>query len=178
MPERINGGQALVVIGAIALIVSLFLHWYEPNRSAWTVFEVWDVVLAGIGVATILSVIPVRRSDVRGEHLVRERWQPFLAGAALVIVVVALVNQPPAARDAGLQFGAWLAFAAAVVLTAGAVLGRTRISLVITRKPNEGTGRSTRAPEPEPEPPPAPSAPDGDFEAETATQPLPRGSST
>lgn len=170
MPERINGGQALVVLGAIALIVSLFLHWYEPDRSAWTVFEVWDVVLAAIGVAAILSVLPVRRGDVRGERLVPERWLPFLAGAALVIVVVALVDHPPAARGAGLQVGAWIGFAAAVVLAAGAILSKARISLVITLKPNEGSGA------PAPEPPPAPSAPEGDFEAETATQPLPRGS--
>jgi hypothetical protein len=175
MPERINGGQALVVLGGLALIVSLFLHWYEPNRSAWTVFEVWDVVLAAIGVASILSVIPVRRRDVRGERLVPERWLPLLAGAALVIVVVALVNHPPAARGAGLQFGAWLGFGAAVVLVAGAVLSKARISLVVTLKPNEGTGRSRRAPDPEP--PPPPSAPEGDLEAETATQPLPRGNS-
>jgi peptidoglycan/LPS O-acetylase OafA/YrhL len=174
MPERINGGQALVVLGAVALIVSLFLHWYEPDRSAWTVFEVWDLVLAGIGVASILSVIPIRRRDVPEEHLVPERWLPLLAGTALLIVVVALVNHPPAARGAGLQVGAWIALGAAVVLAAGAVLSRARISLVITMKPNEGTGRSRRASEPEP--PPVPSAPEGDFEAETATQPLPRGS--
>ena len=52
MPERINGGQALVAVGAIVLIVSLFLSWYEPGRTAWTVFEVWDVVLAAIGRAS------------------------------------------------------------------------------------------------------------------------------
>jgi peptidoglycan/LPS O-acetylase OafA/YrhL len=176
MPERINGGQVLVVLGAVALIVSLFLHWYEPNRSAWTVFEAWDIVLAGIGVASILSVIPVRRRDVRGERLVPERWLPFLAGAALVIVVVALVNHPPAARGDGVQIGAWIAFGAVLVLAAGAILSRARISLVITLKPNDGTGRSSRGPEPEP--PPAPSAPEGDFEAETATQPLTRGSTS
>jgi len=176
MPERINGGMALVVLGAIALIVSLFLHWYEPNRSAWTVFEVWDIVLAGIGVASILAVVPSRRGSIPDDHLVPERWLPFLAGAALVIVVVALVNHPPAARGAGLQFGAWLGFGAAVVLAAGAILSRARISLVITLKPNDGTGHSRGAPDPEP--PPVPSAPEGDFEAKTATQPLPRGSRT
>jgi peptidoglycan/LPS O-acetylase OafA/YrhL len=174
MPERINGGQALVVLGGIALIVSLFLNWYEPDRSAWTVFEVWDIVLAGIGIASVLSVIPIHRRDVPDEHLVPERWVPFLAGAALVIVVVALVNNPPAARGAGLQLGAWLAFGAAVVLAAGAILSRSRVSLVITLKPNEGAGPSRRVPDPEP--PPVPSAPHADVEAETETQPLPRSS--
>jgi peptidoglycan/LPS O-acetylase OafA/YrhL len=163
MPKRINGGMALVVLGAIALIVSLFLHWYEPNRSAWTVFEVWDVVLAGIGIASILSVVPIHRRDVPDEHLVPQRWLPFLAGAALVIVVVALVNNPPAARGAGLQVGAWLAFGAAVVLAAGAILSRARVSLVIT----------PRAPgEPRPTPAP-PEPPDPGIDPDTATQTLP-----
>jgi hypothetical protein len=163
MPKRINGGMALVVLGAIALIVSLFLHWYEPNRSAWTVFEVWDVVLAGIGVASIPAVVPIRRRDVPDEHLVPQRWLPFLAGGALVIVVVALVNNPPAARGAGLQVGAWLAFGAAVVLAAGAILSRARVSLVIT----------PRAPgEPRPTPAP-PEPPDPGIDPDTATQTLP-----
>jgi peptidoglycan/LPS O-acetylase OafA/YrhL len=163
MPKRINGGIALVVLGAVALIVSLFLHWYEPNRSAWTVFEVWDVVLAGIGVASILAVVPIRRRDVPDEHLVPQRWLPFLAGAALVIVVVSLVNNPPAARGAGLQVGAWLAFGAAVVLAAGAILRRARVSLVIT----------PRAPgEPRPTPAP-PEPPDPGIDPDTATQTLP-----
>jgi peptidoglycan/LPS O-acetylase OafA/YrhL len=163
MPKRINGGMALVVLGAIALIVSLFLHWYEPNRSAWTVFEVWDIVLAGIGIASILSVVPIHRRDVPDEHLVPQRWLPFLAGAALVIVVVALVNNPPAARGAGLQVGAWLAFGAAVVLAAGAILSRARVSLVIT----------PRAPgEPRPTPAP-PEPPDPGIDPDTATQTLP-----
>jgi peptidoglycan/LPS O-acetylase OafA/YrhL len=163
MPKRINGGMALVVLGAVALIVSLFLHWYEPNRSAWTVFEVWDIVLAGIGVASILAVVPVHRRDVPDEHLVPQRWLPFLAGAALVIVVVALVNNPPAARGAGLQVGAWLAFGAAAVLAAGAILSRARVSLVIT----------PRAPgEPRPTPAP-PEPPDPGIDPDTATQTLP-----
>ena len=163
MPKRINGGIALVVLGAVALIVSLFLHWYEPNRSAWTVFEVWDVVLAGIGVASILAVVPIHRRDLPDEHLVPQRWLPFLAGAALVIVVVSLVNNPPAARGAGLQVGAWLAFGAAVVLAAGAILSRARVSLVIT----------PRAPgEPRPTPAP-PEPPEPGIDPDTATQTLP-----
>src|SRR5215208_5092301 len=131
MPERINGGQALVVLGAIALIVSLFLAWYEPGRSAWTVFEVWDLVLAAIGIAAIASVVPLRGDGAPDAHLVPQSWLLVLAGAAFVIVVVALVNHPPAARGVGTEVGAWLALGAAIALVAGAVLSRARISLVI-----------------------------------------------
>jgi peptidoglycan/LPS O-acetylase OafA/YrhL len=173
MPERINGGQALVAIGAIALIVSLFLSWYEPGRSAWTVFEVWDIVLAAIGIAALAAIVPARRTDVRDEHIVPERWLPALAGAALVIVVVSLINHPPAARGASPEVGAWLALGAAVLLGAGAVLSRARISLVITLRSTE---KASAAPSPPPAPEPEPA--DSDFEAETATQPLPPSSRT
>jgi peptidoglycan/LPS O-acetylase OafA/YrhL len=171
MPERINGGQALVAIGAIALIVSLFLSWYEPGRSAWTVFEVWDIVLAAIGIAALAAILPARRTDVRDEPVVPERWLPALAGAALVIVVVSLINHPPAARGSSSEIGAWLALAAVVVLSAGAILSRARISLVISLRSSEPTSA-----EPPPPPSPEPEPPDAEFEAETATQPLPPSS--
>jgi hypothetical protein len=170
MPERINGGQALVVLGALVLVVSLFLHWYEPGRSAWTVFEVWDVVLAAIGIAAIAAVVPLRRDATRDAHLVPLTWLPALAGAALVIVLVALVNDPPAARDSGPEVGAWLALGAAIVLATGAVLSRARISLVITlRSPDQ-----TRSPD---RPAPAPTEPaEPGVDPDTATQTLPRQS--
>lgn len=169
MPERINGGQALVAIGALALIVSLFLNWYEPGRSAWTVFEVWDVVLAAIGLAALASVLSLRRTDVRDEHIVPERWLPALAAAALVIVVVSLINHPPAAQHRSPEVGAWLALAATILLAAGAILSRAHISLVVSlRGGDKGTGASPPAPRSyEPEPP------ESDFEDDTATQPLP-----
>jgi peptidoglycan/LPS O-acetylase OafA/YrhL len=175
VPERINGGQALVAIGAIALVVSLFLHWFEPGRSAWTVFEVWDIVLAAIGIAAIAAIVPARRGDVRDEHIVPERWLPALAGAALVIVVVSLINHPPAAaaRGSSPEAGAWLALAAAIVLSAGAILSRARISLVISLRASDRTSAPPPPPAaPEPEPP------DSDFESDTATQPLPPRSRT
>src|SRR3954453_18089952 len=171
MPERINGGQALVAGGAVPLIVSLFLSWYEPARTAWTVFEVWDIVLAAIGIAALASVARLRRTDVRDEHLVPERWLPALAGAALVIVFVALVNHPPAARGSAPEVGAWVALGAALMLSAGAILSRARISLVITLRSND-----TSSAAPAPPPPPEPEPPEADFEAETATQPLPPSS--
>jgi hypothetical protein len=166
MPERINGGQALVALGAVALIVSLFLNWYEPGRSAWTVFEVWDIVLAAIAVAAIAAVIPARRGSVVDEHLVPQAWRPVLGGAALVIVVVALVNHPPAARGAGPELGAWIALGAAILLATGAVLSRARISLVITLQ-SKDQGPAT-APRPEPA--------DAGADPDTATQTLPRQS--
>src|SRR3954449_8129569 len=171
MPERINGGQALVAIGAIVLLVSLFLSWYEPGLTAWTIFEDWDLVLAAICVAALATLLPVRRTDLRDEHMVPERWLAALAGAALAIVVVQLINHPPAARGSP-EVGAWLALAAVVLMSAGAILSRAQISLVITLRSSDTSSRERPATTPPPEPDP----PEAEFEAETATQPLPPSS--
>jgi peptidoglycan/LPS O-acetylase OafA/YrhL len=136
------------------------LNWFEPGNSAWTVFETMDLVLVAIGVGALAAVIPVPPTDRRpeGGPLVPARWLPLLAIAALVIVLVALINHPPAARGDSPQIGAWIALAGAVLITAGWGLSMARISVVITL-------RSRR-------PPPANHV-EPDPEADTTTHPLP-----
>ena len=165
MPERINGGQGLAAVGAIGLIVSLFLHWYEPGRSAWAVFEAWDLILAAIGIAALAAVVPLPRGSGRPESVLAPRWLPILGGAATVIVVASLINHPPAARDSSPELGIWIALASAFVLTAGGILTTARISLVITVRPSDSTRPRSPAPE---------EAPAEVYDAETKTQPIPR----
>jgi peptidoglycan/LPS O-acetylase OafA/YrhL len=158
MPKRIHGGQMLVVVGGVALIVSLFLNWFEPGNSAWTVFETMDLVLAAIGLAAIAAVLPAPAAGGRpeGGPLVPARLLPALGIVALVIVAAALINPPPAANGESPEVGAWIGLAAAIVLTAGASLSTARISVVITLRRAE------------------PSEPiEMDPEGETETRPLP-----
>jgi hypothetical protein len=152
MPERINGGRALVVLGAVALIVSLFLAWFEPGRSAWTVFEVVDLVLAALAVAALALAIGAAVDPNRSLAALSPRWLPAAAVAALVIVVGALINHPPAARGSSPELGAWIALAAAGALTAGGILSGARISLVITLRPREAGTESSDPPAASPHP--------------------------
>jgi hypothetical protein len=152
MPERINGGRALVVLGAVALIVSLFLHWYEPGRTAWTVFEVLDLVLAAIGIAALAAAVPIGRGGAPAGLAVPERWLPVLGVAAVIIVAGALINHPPAARGGSPELGAWIALAAAGTLTVGGILSGARVSLVITLRPREAGTESSDPPPAAPNP--------------------------
>jgi hypothetical protein len=142
MPERINAGQILVVVGAVALFVSLFLNWYEGPfggegaLSAWTTFELLDIVLAGLALVAIAAVVPIVRADGPAT-LVSTRWVPFLGLAAFVLVAVTLLNDPPGARDRGLEFGAWIGLAGAAILAVGGLLSFARVSLVISTRPAE-----------------------------------------
>jgi hypothetical protein len=126
MPRRIDLGRAVLFAGAALLFVSLFLDWYEAGPagvSAWRVFEALDLVLAALAVAGMVLAL---RPDLLSP------WAAAaVPGAAVVIVFVQLVNKPPAAVDADLASGAWLALAGALLMAAGAVLSLTAISVTV-----------------------------------------------
>jgi hypothetical protein len=147
MPERINAGQILVVVGAVALFVSLFLNWYEApfegSVTAWTAFELLDIVLAGLALAAIAAVVPIPRDEWRAP-LISSDWIPWFGVAALVFILVSLVNDPPAAAGLGLDIGVWIGLAGAAVVAIGGVMSFARISVVI----GTGTEQDTEDMEP------------------------------
>jgi peptidoglycan/LPS O-acetylase OafA/YrhL len=131
-PARtLEAGALLIGLGAALLLVSLFLEWYQPGADAWDVFEVWDLVLAVLAIGALVAVAsrlgfgPPRPAS----------WLVGPACAALVIVVYALLDPPPAAAgllDGDPSTGLWLALAAAILMTIGAVLSVARVSVAIT----------------------------------------------
>jgi hypothetical protein len=138
MPERINGGQALVVVAAIGLIVSLFLDWYTPDVSAWNAFETVDLLLAALAVTALVIAIGGAVYPEGSLTALAPRWLPAVGIAALAIVTAALINHPPTAIHRSTETGAWIALGAAGALTLGAILSAARVSLVITLRPRQG----------------------------------------
>jgi hypothetical protein len=123
--RRIDFGPLLAALGGLLLLIGLFLHWYQPGLTAWTAFEVWDLVLAVLALAGIWVAL----AGVLWEAPVREGVLPVIGGAAFVIVLSQLVNHPPAAQGASLQSGAWLGFGGSAVMAVAGALGLTDISL-------------------------------------------------
>ena len=124
---RVEGGVALVAVGATLLLVSLFLDWYEPGRSAWTVFDAWDLVLAVLCVVALAGVagrlgLARRRAD---------SWLVLPSVAALVIVVASLLNHPPPALDEDPMIGIWLALVGTILMVLGVALSVARVSVAI-----------------------------------------------
>ena len=135
MTRRFEVGPILVALGAALLLVSLFLDWYGP-LSAWEAFEVVDVLLACLAVAALVVAAGQLVPDLEwGER----RWLPAIVVAVSVLVAAELVDPPPAAGSEVLEQGAWLAFAGALVMLAGAVLSVGRISFAVAIE-----GRETR----------------------------------
>jgi hypothetical protein len=129
MTRRLDAGPLLVTLGAVLLLVSLFLYWYEGNLSAWSAFEVWDVVLLVLAVGGIVLGVGLVVPDA--EALDR-RWLPVGVAAVAVIVASQIIDPPPAATGRDAAEGAWLALGSALVMCIGAVLTFGRVHLALT----------------------------------------------
>jgi hypothetical protein len=126
--QKLDIAPLLAAAGGFLLFISLFLHWYQPALTAWTVFEVWDLVLAVLGVAAVWVAV----ASVVSEAPVNERVLSLVGAGAFVIVVSQIVNHPPAAQGASPEIGAWLGLAGSALMAAGAVLSYSGVSLSVT----------------------------------------------
>jgi hypothetical protein len=126
--RRFDVGPVLVALAAIALLVSLFLDWFG-SATAWDVFELVDVLLAACSVAAVLMAVGLLVPDVA---YLERRWLPIVAVGVAVLVAAEIVDPPPAALDESAGTGAWIAFAAALVMVVGTVLSFGRVSLAVS----------------------------------------------
>jgi hypothetical protein len=150
--ERFDAGSGLVAVGAVALLVSLFLDWYRPGGDAWAVFEWLDLALAGVAIYALMAVAP--------RFAPAARALPLVAAIALAVVAVQLVSKPPAARGSELQTGAWLALAATGLMAIGSALAAANISVTIDVRERERRRRAAAIDAREAEVAEAPDEPD------------------
>lgn len=147
MTRRFDTGPVLVGLGALVLLVGLFLDWYG-GLNAWNSFEVTDVLLALLGVAGLIAAAGLLAPEV---ELMDRRALPWIAGATFVLVAAELINPPPGAGGQPLGLGAWLCFASALAMVAGTVLTFGRVSFAVAV---EGRDRRRRVAAVDHRPPP------------------------
>jgi hypothetical protein len=138
--RRIPLGPLVGTIGAVMLAVSLFLDWWE-GVTGFTAFEVLDLVLLALAVLTALALLAEagRRLPVAMQG--GRALPPALL--ALAIVLVQLVNDPPlvVGPGPGHDTGIWLALAGSVLMSAGALVTASRISLAVDVRRREPAKR-------------------------------------
>ena len=129
MTRRLEAGPLLVTLGALLLLVSLFLDWFSGEVTAWEAFEVWDLVLFVLALGSIVAGLGL---TTQGVHLVDRRFLPAAVAAVTAIVASQILDPPPAAAGQDPDTGAWLALGSALVMCAGAVLTFGRVHLAFT----------------------------------------------
>jgi hypothetical protein len=136
MTRRFDIGPILVMLGALLLLASLFVDWYEGNITAWTAFEALDLALAALALAAVLAAAGLLAP---GAALVDRRFLPGIVLAVAAIVAVQVIDPPPAALNRDPETGAWLALASVLLMCAGTLVTFGRVSLAVTVE-----GRDTR----------------------------------
>src|SRR5688500_7680167 len=152
-PRRVDAGAAVAALGALLLLVSLFLDWYGDERegySAWTLFELIDLVLAGIALITLSTFLS--RSEI--ERRLPQAPLLLLGSAALVLTVSQLIDAPPmvALSEFDPETGAWLALAGSALLLAGAFMSVARVSFSVEHREPARSESETVAMRPPDEP--------------------------
>jgi hypothetical protein len=145
--RRFDIGPVLVALGALVLLVGLFLDWYG-GVNAWNSFEVTDVLLGLLGAAGLVAAAGLLAGEA---EFIDRRALPWVAGAAFVLVAAELINPPPGAAGQSLGLGAWLCLAAALAMVAGTVLTLGRVSFAVAI---EGRDRRRRVAAVDHRPPP------------------------
>ena len=138
LPERVDGALGLAAAGGVLLLISLFLDWYQPGLSAIEVFEITDLLLAGLAIGAVTLALRATTAEP-GYEDPRTDWLAAIGIAATVIVLWEIVDNPPAVAGNAVEAGAWLGFIGAVAIAFGSLLWSSRVSLVLTLRPREST---------------------------------------
>jgi len=127
--SRLRPGDLLAAVGAVALLVVMFLDWYSLEGAvgvrsigltAWQAFGLTDVILAIAALAAIgLAVLTAaRRSPAL--PVAASVVSATLGVVAVVLVFYRILNQPGPNEFVEVKLGAFLGFLAAVALAVGA----------------------------------------------------------
>ena len=123
--RRLRAGEWLALVAGVALIVSLFLPWYQPllpivaydsltGFQALTVVDILLVLVAAVGIA--LAILQATRTSP--SLPVAFAVLSVVVGAlATLLVLYRLVDVPRDELET--VHGAWIALAATIALTAG-----------------------------------------------------------
>lgn len=129
--RRLRDGEWVAGAGAVALLASLFLHWYgievvvadaapvRAEATGWQAFSVIDVLLTALMLVP-LALVVLQATRESPSLPVAFSVLTVLAGAlASLLILYRIVNQPGPNYLVDVQAGAWLALGAALVTTAG-----------------------------------------------------------
>jgi hypothetical protein len=128
MSRRFEVGPILVALGALVLLVSLFLDWYG-SLTAWEAFEVVEVLLGSLAVIALVIAVGQLIPDL---EYVDRRWLPAVVLAVAVLVAAEIIDPPPAAGGEDAASGAWIAFGSALVMFIGALLTFSRVRFAVS----------------------------------------------
>ncbi len=121
--RQLRVGETLALMGAIAVIVSLFVRdYYGPAGylDAWSTFGPGVVLLLAAVCAALAMVLAAITERSPALPVSTAVWCVLLGFVAVIAALVRALERPDHATE--VCFGAWLALAGAVAILVGAWL--------------------------------------------------------
>ena len=145
--RRLRAGEWIAALGGVALLVALFLPWYDEGAASptgWESFAVLDVIFALVGVAAVLLLVVTAQQRSPALPIAMASLLALGGMVVLVLAVIRVVDLPSdaSARDVGV----WLALAASVAISAGGPLAMRDERLSTGGRHVDLTGRPTPKP--------------------------------
>lgn len=158
--RRLRAGEWIAGLSGIALLVSLFLPWYEgvlscpgggagcshEQLSAWDTLAVTDVLLALIAAFAVLVWIVTATQRVAALPLALDGMLTLFGLVGILLVLFRVLSLPGEAT--GRDWALWLGLAASIGIVVGAWLAMRDERLSTPGRTTDATGR----PGPEPAP--------------------------
>ena len=151
--RRLRAGEVLLALSGIALLVALFLPWYEPSLTGWEALGVVDVILALVAACAVSVTVATTVFRVAAVPIALDAIITLFGLVALVLVLIRVLDVPDGAG--GREAGLWVALAAAAGVAASGALSMRDERLSPPGSYTDATGRPVPKP-PEVEPLPAP----------------------
>jgi hypothetical protein len=156
--RRLRAGEWVTGLAGAALLVALFLPWYDEGAAgpnAWETLAIVDVILAIVGVAAIALVFVTATQPAPAVPIAMDAFLTLAGMVALVLMLIEVAGLPGGAE--GREPGLWLALAASLLICVGAAFAMRDERLSAEGRHVDLTGRPTPPP-PEVETVPAPRA--------------------
>ena len=118
--RRLRLGELLALAGAVCVIVSLWLPWYENavgKLSAWNTFGPALVLLMAAAAAALGLVVSTITERSPALPVAAAVWSTLFGVLAVISAVVRVLERPEHATS--LCSGAWLALAGAILMLVG-----------------------------------------------------------
>lgn len=140
--DRTTTGDRIAVVGALGLIVSLFLAWYSLDASnpafgldplmagiienasritAFKALEFLDWVFLGVGIAVVVGVVAMALDRIDGSP---RRLIESVGSLTALAIVFRMVDRPGSRAITDLEIGIWVALAGAVLISVGGMMNR------------------------------------------------------
>ena len=123
--RRLRAGEGLLALSGAALIVSLFLHWYERGGSGltgWESMTVIDGLLAVIGAIALAAVLVTAIQPTAAVSISLESLTVLFGLLASVLALIRVIDQPGLPSGYSVGAGGYIGLAAALGIAGAAVV--------------------------------------------------------